>query len=174
MENLIFAINDEPYCLWGYNLGERNLEFLNGIDTKYFDYLLNLYLESDEEKKAAIAIRITLHHAIETFFSYIGAYIQAPKCVYAWMAKCSNRQLRRFVESVGRCNNQVITILNIESVSWFNIAESIFRQYESGTEKNIITTIKLRCRSCLFLITPTHIIYCQIRLRLLHQHPLCV
>lgn len=140
MENLIFAINDEPYCLWGYDLDERNSEFLNGIDTKYFDYLLNLYLDSDEEKRAAIAIRITLHHAIETFFSFLGAYIQAPKCVYAWMEKCSNKQLRKFVESVGEGNNQVITILNINSVSWFNIAESIFRKYESGTEKNIKTT----------------------------------
>ncbi len=118
MQNSIFVVNEEPYCIWEVDIAERNSEFLEGIDTEYFNYLLNVYLESEDEKRAAIALRATLHHAMETMFSLLGAYIQAPNCSYAWIAKCSNKDLRMLVKNIGSYHNTLYTRLNIERVSW--------------------------------------------------------
>ena len=49
------------------------MEFLNGIDVEYFDYAIKAHLETDDEKRASIALRTISHHAIETLFSLLGA-----------------------------------------------------------------------------------------------------
>jgi len=136
VQNSIFVVNEEPYCIWEVDLLERNNDFLDGIDTEYFDYLFKVHTEADDEKRASIALRTTLHHAIETMFSLLGAYIQAPNCVHAWIAKCSNKDLRALVEKISGYRNNIFTKLNIEKVTWECVAEYIFRGYLPGTEKN--------------------------------------
>lgn len=145
MDSSIFVVNQVPYCIWEIDIKERNKEFLDGIDTEFFDYVLELYLNADDEKRASIALRSTLHHAIETMFSLLGAYIQAPDCAYAWIAKCSNRELRDFIGSIGNYKNDLFTKLSIERVSWEEISKSVFRGYLPGTEKNE-ETVKLYAR----------------------------
>lgn len=140
VQNSIFTVNEEPYCIWEVDIAARNGEFLDGIDTKYFDYLLNLYLESEDEKRAAIALRGTLHHALETMFSLLGAYIQAPNCAYAWIAKCSNHDLRQLVKNIGSYHNTPHTRLNIEQVSWESVSKLIFQYYKPDSERNLQTT----------------------------------
>lgn len=136
MQNSIFVVNEEPYCIWEIDMAERNGEFLDGIDAKYFDYLLDVHLESKDEKRAAIALRSTLHHAMETMFSLLGAYIQAPNCAYAWIAKCSNSDLRQLVKHIGGYHNTMYTRLNIEQVSWDSVSKLIFQCYKPGTKRN--------------------------------------
>lgn len=136
MDNSIFVVNQEPYCIWEIDIKERNKEFLDGIDTEFFEYVLELHLNADDEIKASIALRSTLHHAMETMFSLIGAYIQAPDCAYAWIAKCSNRELRDIVGSIGDYKNDLFTKLLIDRVSWEELSKSVFSGYLPGTEKN--------------------------------------
>lgn len=136
MESSIFMVNDEPYCIWEINTHERNMEFLNGIDTEYFDYLVELHLNANDEKRASIALRSTLHHAMETMFSLLGAYVQAPDCAYAWIAKCSNSQLRDFIGNIGNHQNELFAKLNIENVSWQEISKSVFCGFHPKTKKN--------------------------------------
>ena len=112
------------------------MEFLDGIDAEYFDYVIKAHLDAKDEKRSSIALRTTLHHAIETFFSLLGAYIQAPDCAYAWLAKCSNKELRDLVGKIGRSDNSVFTKLNIGKVSWEDVAKSIFSRYMPGTTRN--------------------------------------
>lgn len=149
-QHLIFVVNEEPYCIWEVNLRERNKEFLEGIDTEYFDFALDVHFEADDEKyeandkgreedggkRASISLKATLHHAIETMFSLLGAYIQAPDCVYAWIAKCSNKDLRELVKKISGSRNDILTRQNIEEVTWKSIAECVFRNYLPETEKN--------------------------------------
>lgn len=136
MQKSIFVVNQEPYCIWEVDLPGRNIEFLDRIDTEYFDYLLKVHAEAKDEKRASIALRTALHHAMETMFSLLGAYIQAPDCVYAWIAKCSNKDLRELVEEVGSSRNDLFTKLNIDRVSWGSVADSVFSFYLPETEKN--------------------------------------
>lgn len=134
MQNTIFLVNEEPFCLWDLDLRARNNEFLKGLDADYFDYCLKAYLETEDEQRASVALRITLHHALETLFSLIGAYIQAPDCAYAWLAKCSTTDLRVFISRVSNGSLDIFTKINISPVSWKTVAEAIFHSYMPGTE----------------------------------------
>lgn len=136
MQNSLFVVHREPYCIWEVDVGERNREFLCGIDPEYFSYLAEVHLNADDEQRSAIALRAAFHHALETLFSLIGSYVQAPDCVYAWIAKCSNTQLREFVADVNNPNAQLFTKLNIDNVTWREISESVFSGYIPDTEKN--------------------------------------
>lgn len=135
MQNCIFLVNDEPYCLWDVDLKARNFQFLKGLDADYFDYSLKTHADTDDEQHAVVALRISLHHATETLFSLIGALVQAPDCVYAWIAKCKTDELRILIRRIASENPRIHTRLNIESVSWHTISEVVFRTYLPGTER---------------------------------------
>lgn len=135
LQNTIIVVNEEPYCVWEIDLEKRNIEFIEGIDVDYFEYLLNVHLNAEDEKRASIALKTTLHHAVETFFSLLGAYIQAPECVYAWVAKCKNEELRSLVKKIAENDPSVFTKLNIEKVSWESLAGLIFQSYMPNTER---------------------------------------
>jgi len=127
MDNAIFVVNQEPYCIWEISVQERNKEFLDGLDTDFFDYIVDLNLNAADKQRASMALRSTLHHAMETMFSLLGAYIQAPDCAYAWIAKCSNLELREFVGSISRYDKDLFTKLLIDKVSWGEVSKSVFR-----------------------------------------------
>lgn len=142
MQSSIFAVNDEPYCLWEIDLTARTRAFLDGIDLDYFDYVLQTHINTEDEKRALVAIRLSLHHATETMFSLLGAFVQAPDCPYAWIAKCSNTELREFAERVNRDDASLITKLNIPSISWTSVANAIFATYQPDTDRQKDT---IRC-----------------------------
>lgn len=135
MQNTVFLVNDEPFCLWGFDLKQRNDEFLRGLDAEYFDYCLKAHLATEDEQRASVAIRTTLHHALETLFSILGAYIQAHDCPYAWLAKCSTSDLRIFVQRVSSGYPDIFTKINMPSVDWATIAEAIFHKCFPDTDK---------------------------------------
>jgi len=139
MQNSIFLVNDEPYCLWEFDLAARTREFLKGLDPDYFEYCLNVHIAAENEQRASVAIRINLHHAVETLFSLIGAYVQAPDCPYAWIARCSNAELRAVVQRIGKGNSELFTKLNIAPVTWSSIANTVFDRYMPGTERQKTT-----------------------------------
>jgi len=148
IQNSIFVVNDEPYCLWEVDIRDRNIEFLNGLDPDYFQYLVSIHINADDEKRASIALRVTFHHAIETLFSLIGAYVQAPDCAYAWIGKCSNLELRKFVQRIRNMEPGIFTKLTIASVTWENIAQSVFHTYQPGSQRQADT---VKCFSRLWL-----------------------
>lgn len=147
LDNTIIVVNDEPYCIWDVDLRGRNNEFLDGIDADYFEYLLDVYLSADErkdtkekdEKRASIAVRMAYHHALETLFLLLGAYAQAPDCAYAWVSKCSNRELREFLGRVNRRDSTLFTKLKVNSISWESFANLVFMFYLPDTQRGEIT-----------------------------------
>lgn len=139
MQSSVFAVNDEPYCLWEFDIRARNREFLNGLDPDYFSYVLETHTETEDEKRALVALRLALHHATEAMFSLLGAFVQAPDCAYAWIAKCSNAELREFTERVRRQDGALITKLAIPSVNWQSIAAVVFDTYQPGTDRQAQT-----------------------------------
>lgn len=160
MQSTLFAVNDEPFCLWEVDLPVRTRTFLDGIDAGYFDYILQAHTSTEDEKRALVAIRLSLHHATETLFSLLGALVQAPDCPYAWIAKCSNIELREFAERVTRQDNSLITKLEMDSVNWASIASAVYLTYQPGTERQRNT---IECFSRLWtilagdLLNPTHV-----------------
>ncbi len=142
MDNLIIVVNDEPYCIWDVNIPERNEEYLKGIDVDYFQYLNETYQKSNDEKRASIALRASLHHATETLFSLIGALLQAPRAVYAWVPKCSNSDLRDILKRINSKDATLFIRYRFPRLSWKAISEVVFQCYLPGTDKQK-RTVKL-------------------------------
>ena len=88
MDRYVFAVADEPYCCWEYDLAERNQRFLATLDATYFHYVADRHfeeVEGENRQRAAVALRAAYHHGLETLFSLLGALTQAPDAVPAWL-----------------------------------------------------------------------------------------
>jgi hypothetical protein len=88
MTGIPFVVDETPYICWDPDLQRKNLEFLRGIDSKYFQYVVESnieHLEGDDKHRAALAIRLAYSQALETLFALLGALVQAPTCPLGWM-----------------------------------------------------------------------------------------
>ena len=139
LQGAVFAVDDEPYCLWDTQLSELNSEFLANLDPEYFDYCLRTCLEGHDDRRASLALKQALHHSIETLFSLLGAYLQAPRHAYAWIAKCSTPQLISFVRRISAGDKTVLTTVVLPSVSWKAVAHCVMHDYCPGTDRNART-----------------------------------
>ncbi len=123
----VFSVNSEPYCLWGWDLRAQNLAFVRGIDADYFTYQAQTHraqLDGDACQIAAVALRSTYQHGLETLFSLIGAATEAPWCVAAWIINCSAKDLNSFVENVQK-GRAYPNELDRGTVSWSSLAPKL-------------------------------------------------
>jgi len=134
MENAIFFIGDDPYILWDVDIKKCNLDFLKNFDTRYYDYLLELHLTSNDERRAAMSLRLTYHHALETLFSFLGALLQSPNFPNAWITQ-NRRVLNGVVRRISEQDQTLPTILYNKSISWESLAEVVFDRFSPGTDK---------------------------------------
>ncbi len=125
----LFAVLREPYCLWDVDVEERNRHFLAGLDPGYFDFFVRSVsgCEQGEEnaQRIAISLRLAYYHATETLFSLIGALLQAPRCVYAWLAKCQPGNLRTLVEGISAGSKGLLLQVKLPELSWDRIARGV-------------------------------------------------
>lgn len=130
LSNVVFSVNDDPFCIWDISLNERNMEFLEQFDSEYFAYLattaLNDLEDKEHKKHAALLMRQGLYHGLETLFSMLGALIQAPDCVYGWILKCNPRDVRKIVERINHGDDLLPRRLVLENVSWKELSYKIF------------------------------------------------
>jgi len=130
-----FAVGDNAYCVWEYDLPARNARFLAGLDVKYFEYLGSahlLHFDGEREARAAVGLRAAYHHSLETLFSLLGALTQAPECVPAWLPKCSNEALRQVVSMLQR-GDGILTQRGRQPVTFDSLAGAV-HQYAWQTE----------------------------------------
>lgn len=127
MDRYVFAVGDEAYCLWGYDLARENEQFLKSFDASYFEYIARVHtehLDGDDAARAAVALRAAYHHGLEALFSILGALSQAPEAVTAWIPRCSNARLRRFVDDVAH-GKSILTQGGPQRLSWRALAEVV-------------------------------------------------
>ena len=123
-----FVINTRPICIWDTDIGAINLRFIKGIDSKYFQFIGDssfAALEGENAKYAAITLRTTYAHALETFFALLGAALQAPDCVVGWMLQYRNEELNEVVKKI-ETNDKFLARFNFEC-SWQGIAKLILQ-----------------------------------------------
>src|SRR5262245_9256958 len=131
------ASTARPWCVWEWDLRDRNLRFLERIDPDYFDYVIDLHaeqLDGSNAMRAAVAIRVAYHHALETLFTLLCATLQAPDCVVAWMPKCKTEQLRSLVKAIS-CESRVPNKLRLDVVSWRTLAAIVFNASHPDPEE---------------------------------------
>jgi hypothetical protein len=127
LERYVFAVGNEPFCLWGYDLALENETFLRSFDAKYFDYVSRSHLEhleGEDAARASVALRSAYHHGLEALFSLLGALSQAPEAVTAWIPKCSSSRLRRLVSDVSS-QQAILTQRGWQRLSWHALAEIV-------------------------------------------------
>ncbi len=128
MQYSVFVVDDVPYCVWEWNLGTRNLQFVEGIDHEYFEYLATTHaaqLDGPHSQRAAIALRTAYHHGLETFFTLLCATLQAPLCIVGWVQKCQTPQLRNLVRKIQEERHQIRNKLRLQQVTWNSISNVI-------------------------------------------------
>ena len=134
MENKIVVVDSEPYCIWEHSIKDQNQLFLEKIDVGYFEYILKahaFHALSDEESKednirASVALRAALNQSMEMMFSLLCAFLQSPKCTYAWMTLCKNSQLFNILQRINCVDNNLHHELNIKDISWNSISKAVF------------------------------------------------
>jgi hypothetical protein len=85
IEYFKLVIHKSAHCLWAEDVKEKSLDYLNRIDPRYFEFLATTQiqmLEGDNQQYAAMALRTTYGHALETLFALLCATVQAPKCLW--------------------------------------------------------------------------------------------
>lgn len=148
--NYKFVVGDKPFCFWGFDLKARNLEFLNSFDPSYFEFLATrAYMELDSEAKmhASMLIRTSYYHSLETFFSLLGASIQAPHFVVGWIMKCGNTELREFINRVNCGSDTILNRLLIKRVSFESLSCKIFSKSNFGSDDRNQQTRRLFAES---------------------------
>lgn len=76
------------FALWDADIARHNQSWLRSFDPEHFEYLADVHarrLKSRRAQHAAVALRASYGLALETLFALIGARVQAPRCVFAWL-----------------------------------------------------------------------------------------
>jgi hypothetical protein len=123
-----FVVNEWPWCVWEEDLPNRNLELINSLDPTYFKYLANVHRQSFEtgehQQHAALALRTSYAHGLETFFAILFATIQAPDCVIGWLQKYDAKDLRQLIEKVQQ-GRPIRSKLRSQPHSWQAVAHMV-------------------------------------------------
>ncbi len=157
MQYIAFLVNQEPYCLWGYDLKEQSRSYLKGLDPDYFKYCLETHLETEDKKRASVAIRILLHQSLETLFTTIFAFLQAPHCPYAWINKCTTYELRNLVRATNASSTEIRTAFALEKLDWEDISRLIHSRLRSDKAYVISGYAQLWRRLANDFLNPLHI-----------------
>lgn len=130
-----FLVDERQFCLWDIDLKKRNIEFLESLDPSYFEYVANLYsrntgdsdeTQNKESQHAALAMRTAYSQALETLFALICAFIQAPRCISAWINLYKSYELRNVIDKIHN-HKPLLSQITLQSPSWSSISEIIFQ-----------------------------------------------
>lgn len=140
MESIKFVINDIAFACWDWELGRKNIEFLEGIDSEYFAYVANLHImhiNDDENKhRAALSLRLAYSHGLETLFALLCSAVQAPQCTIGWVLNYRNRNLVDLVRKISQ-KETVWTKFKQKNISWNSLGVNIhaYLPYEDDKKK---------------------------------------
>jgi hypothetical protein len=131
LQNLKFVVNEKPYCVWDFDLKNKNREFIQNFEVNHFEFLSNLFEnlwnnEEDDNNKQALSIEIRRSYslALETFFSILGAALQAPDCIPGYLAKYRLSDLRNLVKRIYN-SEKFLSRFDLENFDFISISKFI-------------------------------------------------
>ncbi|MDP8267888.1 MAG: hypothetical protein P9L97_04090 [Candidatus Tenebribacter davisii] len=132
MTEIPFMVYNRPYYLVGKDLIETNLLFLDNFQPNYFYETSKLMFEiikdsdnKDHNNYLASQIKILYSQALETFFAFLFASVQAPLCTIGWMQKYWSKQLIKLIQVINTHVEFDYFKVSLESNTWYNISKKI-------------------------------------------------
>lgn len=122
-----FAVHKTPYCVWDWNLRQREAEFIDYFDPGYLEFVADVFsqlLKDDIERHSAMALRTYYSQALETLFALLCAFAQAHDCISGWFLRYRVKELRDAVRDIQE-GRPVLNTLPVECVSWQTLSEHI-------------------------------------------------
>lgn len=122
----VLAIGSRSICVWDQELKQHNLDFCESFDAQWFLTTTASHLGDTEDitevsQPAALAVRQTYHHALETFFGLLFAFFQAPYCLPAWLELYEYTVLRDLIVAV-RSRAPILNAWGMPTPSWEDLA----------------------------------------------------
>lgn len=126
-----------PFAVWGDidDLKKESLDYIENIETDLFRYQMELNLaelrKDPENLNAAISIRQTYFHALETFLSLLASALQATEYPIGWILKYTNQELRSFINKINN-KEKIFNFHQLNEIEWKKIGHLIHRiEYHS-------------------------------------------
>ncbi len=124
-----FVVYDRPFCVWDRQLSRQNLDFIQSIDPMHFAYVADTHassLETEHRHRAAIEIRKSYSHGLETLFALIGAALQAPEAMHAWVLQYREGDLRSLVATI-EAGHELKNRHGLKPICWESISGLVNR-----------------------------------------------
>jgi hypothetical protein len=128
MQYIPFVVNETPYCMWDWDIKEIHLRLLDRIDPQYFEHIAKQHanlLDRDEKQYAAMVLRTTYSHALESLFALLCATAQAPGCLLGWLLKYQNHDLYEVTGKIHVGSDSLKIRLPIKHLDWHSLAAQI-------------------------------------------------
>ena len=132
-----FVVNEEPYACWDWELREKNIEFLEGIDATYYKYIAKINSENidkEDRHRAALSLRLAYSQGLETLFSLICSAIQAPHCSVGWLLSYQNCELIKIVNNV-HMRKRIFSRFKDKNISWKIFSKYVHSNFDYSSEK---------------------------------------
>jgi hypothetical protein len=129
-------IDETPLRFWEVEGSDTQLQFLESIDPDYFVYLGRIHesqLDGNDSRHAAVGLRISYSHALETLFALIGAAVQAPDCPAGWMLKYKITELNGLLAKITD-QKPFHNRLGLVRSGWTDVAIALSPNDESSDE----------------------------------------
>ena len=133
-----YFVGNRPQVTWAWDLSDRNLSFLRGIDAGYFEHVAVTeggLIDSDGSQYAAAALRVAYGQGLETLMALASAAMQAPRCVIGWMLAYRNEDLRTVVEAATRGGVPIERDPSVSNPSFASLAQSVLGSCQWEPEK---------------------------------------
>lgn len=133
-----FVVGDRPVCAWGFDLDERNVHFLSRLDPDYYRFMaavLGKQLDGPHSHAAALALRNTYHHGLETLFAMLIGALQAPNCLLGWLHQYKNQQLRDLIADISKGTCTIRNRFGDSARSWQSVADLVLRYAQFGSQE---------------------------------------
>ncbi len=138
LEYCRIAVNETPRCFWGYNLREKNIRYLERLDSDFYDKiaikLAKLHEEDPADIITPILIRQYYYQSLETLYSFIFALLQSPDCVFGWLSMYKTSQLKKLVEKIN-CGRKILSKFKFPFYDWDHISELVHVAYAQSEKK---------------------------------------
>jgi hypothetical protein len=132
-----FAVDVSPYCVWDPELSECNASFIASLDPEYFRYLAEAHgagLRTESTKQhAALSLRACYAHGLETLFALLFAAIQAPDCVFGWLQRYKQADLRNLIGKVQH-GKPLLSKADSRTFTWAALSDTIHYAFHASDE----------------------------------------